>query len=216
MNNLRRWTALAHCSVRRFFSCRKPENQEPENHTAAGPFDKIGRLASRTKPKTQSFSTAVPEHGNRSKRINVRNCRLLGFSIRGANVTDASWRHGRGGIQQFRSRCHSRGHRTCRRIGGSARLQHKKCVGASLPERSKPTVKVLFCKTSRAGSRLRIQRATKSRMAVAISAACVSNAKCPVLKKRTTASGMSRLNASAPCGRKNGSFSPHTARKGGL
>ncbi len=38
----------------------------------------------------------------------------------------------------------------------------------------------------------------------------------PVSKKRTTASGMSRLNASAPGGRKNGSFLPHTARNGGL
>ena len=50
-------------------------------------------------------------------------------------------------------------------------------------------------------------------MAAAISAACVSSAKCPVSKKRTTASGMSRLNASAPGGRKNGSFLPHTASK---
>ena len=48
-------------------------------------------------------------------------------------------------------------------------------------------------------------------MAAAISAACVSSAKCPVSKKRTTAPGMSRLNASAPRGRKNGSFLPHTA-----
>ena len=53
-------------------------------------------------------------------------------------------------------------------------------------------------------------------MAAAISAAWVSSAKWPVSKKRTTASGMSRLNASAPGGRKNGSFLPHTARKGGL
>jgi hypothetical protein len=37
-------------------------------------------------------------------------------------------------------------------------------------------------------------------MANAISAACVSSAKCPVSKKRTTAPGMSRLNASAPGG----------------
>jgi hypothetical protein len=43
-------------------------------------------------------------------------------------------------------------------------------------------------------------------MAVAISEAWVSNAKCPVSKKRTTASGISLLNASAPGGRKNGSF----------
>jgi hypothetical protein len=50
-------------------------------------------------------------------------------------------------------------------------------------------------------------------MAAAISAACVSGAKWPVSKKRTTAPGMSRLNASAPAGRKNGSFLPHTASK---
>jgi serine/threonine protein kinase len=55
-----------------------------------------------------------------------------------------------------------------------------------------------------------------SRMVEAISAAWVSSAKCPVSKKRTTAFGISRLNASAPCGRKNGSFLPHAARKGGL
>ena len=53
-------------------------------------------------------------------------------------------------------------------------------------------------------------------MAAAISAAWVSSAKWPVSKKRTTASGMSRLNASAPAGRKNGSFLPHTASRGGL
>jgi hypothetical protein len=35
-------------------------------------------------------------------------------------------------------------------------------------------------------------------MAPAISAACVSRAKCPVSKKRTTAFGMSRLNAFGP------------------
>ena len=62
-------------------------------------------------------------------------------------------------------------------------------------------------------NRLRNQRGRKSRMAAAISAACVSSAKWPVSKKRTTASGMSRLNASAPGGRKNGSFLPHTAKK---
>ena len=39
-------------------------------------------------------------------------------------------------------------------------------------------------------------------MAAAVSEACVSSAKCPVSKKRTTAPGMSRLNASAPAGRK--------------
>src|ERR1700722_12309302 len=58
--------------------------------------------------------------------------------------------------------------------------------------------------------------ARNSRIALAISAACVSSAKCPVSKKRTTAFGISRLNASAPGGRKNGSFLPHAARKGGL
>jgi len=61
-----------------------------------------------------------------------------------------------------------------------------------------------------------IQGARKSRIAAAISGACVSSAKCPVSKKLTTASGISRLNASAPGGRKNGSFLPHTARSGGL
>src|SRR6266481_1476335 len=52
-------------------------------------------------------------------------------------------------------------------------------------------------------------------MAAAISPACVSRAKWPVSKKRTTAPGMSRLNASAPDGRKNGSFLPHAASSGG-
>ncbi len=40
-------------------------------------------------------------------------------------------------------------------------------------------------------------------MAGAISGACVSSAKCPVSKNGTTAAGMSRLNASAPGGRKS-------------
>jgi hypothetical protein len=53
-------------------------------------------------------------------------------------------------------------------------------------------------------------------MAAAISEACVSSAKCPASKKRTIAFGMSRLNASAPGGRKNGSFLPHAASSGGL
>ena len=53
-------------------------------------------------------------------------------------------------------------------------------------------------------------------MASAISAARVPSAKRPVSKKRTVAFGMSRLNASAPAGRKNGSFLPHAASKGGL
>ena len=42
-------------------------------------------------------------------------------------------------------------------------------------------------------------------MLSAISRACVSKAKWPVSKKRTTALGLSRLNASAPGGKKNGS-----------
>ena len=53
-------------------------------------------------------------------------------------------------------------------------------------------------------------------MAAAISAAWVSNAKCPVSKKRTVAFGMSRLNASAPGGKKNGSLLPQAASSGGL
>jgi hypothetical protein len=53
-------------------------------------------------------------------------------------------------------------------------------------------------------------------MLSAISRACVSSAKWPVSKKRTTALGISRLNASAPDGRKNGSFLPHAAKNGGL
>src|SRR5262245_22723936 len=56
----------------------------------------------------------------------------------------------------------------------------------------------------------------KSRMLSAISRACVSSAKWPVSKKRTTARGLSRLKASAPGGTKNGSFLPHTAKNGGL
>ena len=55
-----------------------------------------------------------------------------------------------------------------------------------------------------------------SQIAAAISRACVSSAKCPVSKKRTTASGMSRLKAAAPAGKKNGSFLPQAARKCGL
>src|SRR2546428_13836237 len=63
---------------------------------------------------------------------------------------------------------------------------------------------------------LQIQDATKSRIAAAISSACVSSAKWPVSKKRTTAPGMSRLTAPAPGGRKNGWFWPPPARGGGL
>src|SRR5262249_33051222 len=58
--------------------------------------------------------------------------------------------------------------------------------------------------------------ARKSRMATAISSPCVSRAKGPVSKNVTVASVMSRLNASAPAGRKNGSPLPHTASNGGL
>ena len=47
-------------------------------------------------------------------------------------------------------------------------------------------------------------------MAAAISGQCVSNAKWPVSKKQTSVPGMSHLNTSAPAGRKNGSFFPHT------
>src|SRR5262249_45880517 len=65
-------------------------------------------------------------------------------------------------------------------------------------------------------SALRDAHFRKSRMLSAISRACVSKAKWPVSKKRTTAGGLSRLNASAPGGKKNGSFLPHTARSGGL
>src|SRR5262249_58422881 len=60
------------------------------------------------------------------------------------------------------------------------------------------------------------ERNRRSRIAAAISSQWVSSAKWPVSKKRTSAFGMSRLNASAPGGRKKGSFLPHTARKGGL
>src|SRR5262249_18031467 len=59
-------------------------------------------------------------------------------------------------------------------------------------------------------------RDRKLRIAAAIWSQCVSSAKWPVSKKRTSAFGMSRLNASAPAGKKNGSFLPHTARNGGL
>src|SRR5262249_22821491 len=55
----------------------------------------------------------------------------------------------------------------------------------------------------------------KSRMATAISSQCVSRAKCPVSKNATLAFLMSRLKASAPAGKKNGSLLPQTARRGG-
>src|SRR6516164_7635949 len=58
-------------------------------------------------------------------------------------------------------------------------------------------------------------RPRKSRIAVAISWACVSSAKWPVSKKWTSAFGSSRLKASAPGGRKKGSCLPQTASSGG-
>src|SRR6201987_5349286 len=61
-----------------------------------------------------------------------------------------------------------------------------------------------------------LTRGRKSRMALAISSQWVSSAKWPVSKKRTSAPGMSRLNASAPGGRKDGSFLPQVARQAGL
>src|SRR6202142_4048642 len=61
-----------------------------------------------------------------------------------------------------------------------------------------------------------LKGARKSRIDSAISSQCVSSAKWPVSKKRISAPGMSRLNASAPAGRKNGSFLPQTAKSGGL
>src|ERR1700723_3861407 len=60
------------------------------------------------------------------------------------------------------------------------------------------------------GMSIHTARLRKSRIASPISRAWVSSAKWPVSKKRTVAPGMSRLNASAPGGRKNGSFLPHT------
>jgi hypothetical protein len=51
-------------------------------------------------------------------------------------------------------------------------------------------------------------------MAAATSGASVSGAKCLVSKKRTVAFAMSRLNASAPAGRKNGSFLPPCRQQG--
>src|SRR5262249_28704704 len=69
---------------------------------------------------------------------------------------------------------------------------------------------------SRHGHLLVDHRAKKSRIAAAISLAWVSSAKCPVPKNWTIAPGMSRLTASAPRGRKKGSFLPHTASKRGL
>ena len=53
-------------------------------------------------------------------------------------------------------------------------------------------------------------------IALAISSTWVSSAKWPVGTKRMSASGMSRLNASAPGGMKNGSLLPQTASSGGL
>src|SRR6516164_2750443 len=59
-----------------------------------------------------------------------------------------------------------------------------------------------------------LARGRKLRIAAAISSQYVSRAKWPVSKKRTSAPGMSRLNASAPPGKKNGSFFPQTAKNG--
>jgi hypothetical protein len=50
-------------------------------------------------------------------------------------------------------------------------------------------------------------------MVIAISSQCVSRAKCPVSKNVTFASLMSRSNASAPAGKKNGSPLPQTASR---
>src|SRR5262249_57352625 len=58
------------------------------------------------------------------------------------------------------------------------------------------------------------QGTRKSRMAAAISAAWVSSAKWPVSRKRTTASGMSRLKASAPAARQQGSLRAQVPRHG--
>ncbi len=57
--------------------------------------------------------------------------------------------------------------------------------------------------------------ARNSFMTAAISTTCVSNAKWPVSRNSTRAAGMSRRKASAPAGRKNGSFFPQIARNGG-
>lgn len=65
------------------------------------------------------------------------------------------------------------------------------------------------------GSLTRAQNRRKPAMASAMTAACVSRAKCPVSRNRTWASGMSRRNASAPAGRKNGSFRPQIASSRG-
>src|SRR6516164_6892816 len=68
----------------------------------------------------------------------------------------------------------------------------------------------------RHGCPLPLRHFRKSPMLSAMSLACVSSAKWPVSKKRTMAPGISRLNASAPGGRKIGSFLPHAARNSGL
>src|SRR5215467_14874966 len=70
--------------------------------------------------------------------------------------------------------------------------------------------------SQRARADLRDRHLRNLRILSAISLACVSKAKWPVSKKRTTARGLSRLKASAPGGKKNGSFLPHTAKSGGL
>ena len=64
-----------------------------------------------------------------------------------------------------------------------------------------------------------LQRATlrprNSSIASPISRPCVSMAKWPESTKRTSALPLSRLKASAPAGRKNGSLLPHIASVGG-
>ena len=57
--------------------------------------------------------------------------------------------------------------------------------------------------------------ARNSSTAEAISCTWVSNAKWPVLKKRTLALGLSFLNASAPAVNKKGSLLPQAANNGG-
>jgi hypothetical protein len=52
-------------------------------------------------------------------------------------------------------------------------------------------------------------------MIAAISGPWLSSAKWPASRRWTSVSGLSRLKASAPAGRKNGSFLPQTARSAG-
>src|ERR1700733_11584465 len=57
--------------------------------------------------------------------------------------------------------------------------------------------------------------ARNSFISAAISTTCVSVAKWPVSRKSIRALGMSLRNASAPAGKKNGSFLPQIASNGG-